>query len=136
MRLSTLLALALPVSTALAAPALEARTCPQTPCKPYNLVLEYCAAKHSENVLTGAPFTGTKAITCVCGHEGIEAITSPEDTTDTGLVAAVLCYECGQSTGDGLNLLDMWIVVCGTFKYDGVAAAKQCWNTAKDCYTG
>ena len=140
MRASILISLALAPVAILAAPApvlFEARAqCPATPCKAYTAVVEYCANKYTKHLITGQVLGGTAGISCICGHEGLEAVTNPEDTKDFGYLAVGLCYECGKTTGKPLDLLEAWVVTCATFKEKGVAAAETCWNTAKDCYTG
>ena len=70
----------------------------------------------------------------MCGHEGVEAVTKDKDTTDTGALAIVECFECGKNNAGGKELLEAWAEICLTAEKKGLAAAETCWNTATDCY--
>ena len=131
------LALSPLLSITLAAPSgLNARqSCPSAPCETYNDLLQFCVDNYNENIASPGDYVGPTGIRCMCGHLGVEAYTDGSDTTQEGWVFVNTCYMCGDSTGDGLQLLTDWETVCNTWLNDGMDAAWECWNDDQDCDT-
>jgi hypothetical protein len=123
------LSLALFLSVSLAAPSSLAtrNSCPATPCKACYALIEYCAKHYSEQVIEGGQLKAA-AMNCMCGHLGVEAITSPEDKKGEGWEAVIVCALCEVLTGNTKLLVEAWAVACNTWEYTGVQAALNCWN--------
>jgi hypothetical protein len=125
----TFLSLALFLSVSLAAPSSLATSnnCIAHPCEVYDALIGYCAQHYNEHVIKGGQL-GAAAMNCMCGHLGVEAITSPEDKKDEGWAAPIVCASCGAMTGNAKLLVEAWAVTCNTWKESGVQAALKCWN--------
>ena len=82
-----------------AEPAAELDTraqCPLNPCIYYNTINQYCAAKYTDHVDTLQKLAGTKAISCMCGHEGANNIDQIGTfQVSDGSYAIQVCGQCG-----------------------------------------